>query len=298
MNTMLVILLTMAAAPAVEQSPAPTTRLYVRTLPPGATVTVDGQSVGKSDGLFLVPPGVRKVTVELDGHGTQTRQIEVRDGWIRRVEIQLNDQGDSSGSKDLWAGWTYHPPKAGTRSPDSQVARGDVSLDEPTPVSWVADDRIYLGYVDDTAENQQSIGGGGHAVRFRRPAESSKLVAVEVFAARYGTPQPPDEDFHVYVLDDHQKPIRDFRFPYKTLQRGELRWYTLPVEPSEVPETFSIALSFSPTETKGVFVGMDGDVQKTHSYVGLPTRGWSQEGKFDWMIHAVLTPVPKNIEIR
>ena len=37
------------------------TRLFVRTIPPGATVYVDGKPLGDTDGLFFVSPGVRKV---------------------------------------------------------------------------------------------------------------------------------------------------------------------------------------------------------------------------------------------
>ena len=35
----------------------PTTRLYVRTVPPGATVKIDGKSRGNSDRLFEMPAG-------------------------------------------------------------------------------------------------------------------------------------------------------------------------------------------------------------------------------------------------
>jgi hypothetical protein len=90
----------------------------------------------------------------------------------------------------------------------------------------------------------------------------------------------------------------DFPFPYKEIERGELRWYTLPVEPTKVPQRFTLALSFDPHATKGVYLGMDSDVPKSHSYAGLLNGVWSALGEeSDWMVRAVLTPVPKNVRI-
>ncbi len=47
-------------AQQVQKLPERSTRLYVRTIPPGADIKLDGQSRGTSDRLFKVPPGVRK----------------------------------------------------------------------------------------------------------------------------------------------------------------------------------------------------------------------------------------------
>lgn len=81
-------------AATVEASPTPTTRLYVRTLPPGAQVMLDGKPLGASDGLFLVPAGTAKVSVQFDGQGPQVRQLEIAEGRITRVEIQRDTAGD------------------------------------------------------------------------------------------------------------------------------------------------------------------------------------------------------------
>jgi len=67
----------------------PTTRLYVRTIPAGAKIVLDGEELGTSDGLFLVPPGVKKITLEMDGYDPKGETVEVRDGWITRVEVEL-----------------------------------------------------------------------------------------------------------------------------------------------------------------------------------------------------------------
>ena len=68
----------------------PTTRLYVRTTPPGASVSLDKRPIGKSDGLFTVPSGEHEVTLELPGHKTQTLRVKVAQGQITRVQAQLN----------------------------------------------------------------------------------------------------------------------------------------------------------------------------------------------------------------
>ena len=61
MNTVFIAILALAVPPAqLDTSATPTTRLFVRTVPVGATVTVDGKPIGKSDGLFVVLPGATR----------------------------------------------------------------------------------------------------------------------------------------------------------------------------------------------------------------------------------------------
>ena len=54
--SLLSLALLTAGAAQVETQEKRTTELYVRTIPPGAEVIVDGQRVGTSDGLFPVRP--------------------------------------------------------------------------------------------------------------------------------------------------------------------------------------------------------------------------------------------------
>ncbi len=107
-----------AEGPSVEAAGTPKTRLYVRTVPPGATVTVDGEKIGTSDGLFLVPPGVRKVTIELEGYGPKDLKVDVPEGWIKRVVVELQKRPRSRA--DALGG----PPKTGPagRSPSADDA--------------------------------------------------------------------------------------------------------------------------------------------------------------------------------
>ncbi len=149
-----------------------------------------------------------------------------------------------------------------------------------------------LSYVKDSNEAKWSLGGSGHAVLFERSGEADAVIAVQIFASRYGTPTAPAEDFHVYLLNENRKVIGDFRFPYSTIERTEeMRWYNLPiVPPAAVPQKFYVALDFNPTQYKGIYLGLDSDVSISHSFVGVPTTGYKPVDKtFDWMVRPVLT---------
>jgi len=79
-----------AGEPTVTLSKTPTTRLYVRTTPPGASVFLDKRPIGTSNGLFMVLPGDHKVTLELPGHETKTLPVKVVEGQVTRLKAQLN----------------------------------------------------------------------------------------------------------------------------------------------------------------------------------------------------------------
>ena len=141
---------------------------------------------------------------------------------------------------------------------------------------------VVLGYVDDSAENKRSIAGSGHAVAFNG---TGTVNAVRIFASRYGSPKAPDEDFSVYLLDSKQKVISEFKFPYSMIERGDMKWYTLNTKPTAVGETFYVAISFTPQRTKGVYLGLDSSVKESHSYTGLPAKGFARIAEnSDWMV--------------
>jgi hypothetical protein len=149
---------------------------------------------------------------------------------------------------------------------------------------------VQLGYVRDNSEDKRSIGGSGHAVAFDRPNEAKYVSAIQIYASRYGLPQPPNEDFHVYMLDKDRKVLHDFRFPYAKIARGAMKWYTLDVPSTEAPERFYVALSFNPHQTKGIYLGLDKTVKESHSYVGLPEQGFEPvDTPSDWMVRVTLT---------
>jgi beta-lactamase regulating signal transducer with metallopeptidase domain len=154
-------------------------------------------------------------------------------------------------------------------------------------------DTVTLGYVDDTAESQRSLGASGHGVLFARPEKARFVEAVQMFGSRYGVPEAPDEDFHLYLLNDKYQVIADVPFPYSMVERGDMKWYTLETPAIEVPENFVVALAFNPHQTKGIYLGLDENVKETHSLVGLPDEGyepWAKGG--DWMVRVRMTEQP------
>ena len=165
----------------------------------------------------------------------------------------------------------------------------------PDPAKGV----VQLGYVGETSHDKRSFADSGHAIAFDRPADAKYLSAIQIYASRYGLPQAPKEDFHVYVLDKDQKVVQDFLFPYSLIARGQQRWYTLDLPATEVPERFHVALAFNAEPTKGIYLGLDGSVKESHSFSGLPGDGFQPvREKYDWMVRARLVSDPSTVKSR
>ena len=96
MPTIALVLLGCLALGA-EPSASPPTRLYVRTVPPGAKVSWKGKLLGKSDAIFSVVPGTQTVLVELDGYLPEERRVEIRAEEVTRVELQLKRRPETAG---------------------------------------------------------------------------------------------------------------------------------------------------------------------------------------------------------
>lgn len=77
------------SSPTVTTSPTPTIRLFVKTVPKGAQVTLDGTPLGPGDGLFIVPPGTSRVRVEFEDSEPQERVVEIAAGRITRLELEF-----------------------------------------------------------------------------------------------------------------------------------------------------------------------------------------------------------------
>lgn len=152
---------------------------------------------------------------------------------------------------------------------------------------------VTLSHVDDSAEGKGSLAASGHAAEFECPEGARFVEAVQIFAGRYGYPAPPKEDFHVHVLDGKRQELADVRFPYGMIARGPLRWYTLRTPSIEVTERFTIALAFNPARTKGIHLGLDKNVEASHSLIGLPETGFRRITEpQDWMVRVVLSRKP------
>ena len=145
--------------------------------------------------------------------------------------------------------------------------------------------------IDDGASaGKKSIAGSGHAVVLDAPADGGMLAAVKIYGSRYGTPQPPEEDFSLYLCDADGKQMKEFKFPYKTFLRGDARWVTLKLpKPAELPHggKFILCVGFNPQQTKGVYVHFDKHADGDNR-VGLPGSLNDAFGQGDWMIRAVV----------
>ena len=94
-GAVLAALLSMGAIPVavgqndVKTAEEPKTHLYVRTVPAGAKIQLNGKPLGTSDDVFVVPPGAGRIVVELDGHLTEKLEIVIRPGRITRLVLEL-----------------------------------------------------------------------------------------------------------------------------------------------------------------------------------------------------------------
>ncbi|MGD0897692.1 MAG: hypothetical protein ABR915_07630 [Thermoguttaceae bacterium] len=157
-------------------------------------------------------------------------------------------------------------------------------------------DEVTLKYDNGSMGDKRSMTGGGHAVLFQRPGQGEGewfLDRVEVFGARYGLPQPPDEDFSVYITDPTMARFCVVPRPYSLFERGPEKWTTIALPPVRVPEGFYVCLVFNPTQTKGVYVGIDKSVKESHSRDAVPGSHLEVLKEGEWMVRAHLTQKPK-----
>jgi hypothetical protein len=129
--------------PGVATSASPKTRLYVRTVPPGAQVMVDGKPLGASDGLFLVPAGTSRVSVQFEGQEPQVQQVEIAAGQITRVEFKLG-QAAAAGARGMGAGFALRQEVPATlkssrklASPPKPLTKLDEVLAKPIEFEFV-----------------------------------------------------------------------------------------------------------------------------------------------------------------
>ena len=144
---------------------------------------------------------------------------------------------------------------------------------------------VQLALDDGRPAGKKSMAGSGHAVGFDVAGRDWYLTSVRIYGSRYGRPRAPNEDFHVWLCDADFRVIADFPFPYARFRRGGPGWVRLDVDPTNVPEKFTICVGFNPTATKGVFLHHDGQ-GSDHSSTGLPGRGTRRFQRGDWMIRA------------
>lgn len=235
------------------------TLLLVKSTPAGAEIRLNGKKVGLSGELLSVKPGTYKLVVDMTGHEPIEQQITIRDGRITRIELTLD--------------------KAASRSTTARFAG-----------------RTTLKHDDDKPDGKRSLGGNGEMIRFTLPEGKWKLKGIQLHGSRYGYPQPPDEDFQVYILDKQFLEVATEDVPYRLFQRGNPQWVSIRFkEPVEVPEEFWVCVNFNAEQTKGVYVSYDTSTGGEHSKIGLP-GGKTKNVDFggDWMIRIDLAPADES----
>jgi RNA polymerase sigma-70 factor (ECF subfamily) len=169
---------------------------------------------------------------------------------------------------------------------DAETASPSIPAPPAKPV-------LVLKYGDNKADGKKSIAGAGEMIRFTMPAgQANPLKALRIHCARYGYPQPPDEDVQIEILnEDMTDVVHTELVPYRLFKRqAEARWQMIPLEDSiEVPAVFWVVLNFNAEATKGVYVSYDTSTGGEHSRVGLNDLDAKEtEFKGDWMVQAVL----------
>jgi hypothetical protein len=240
-----------------------------------------GSVMGVSEISFRTDFKTKRVKIYIDSPSVR--------GWNEIDAVELIDtEGKSQWAVSAEASSTYAERRRSRQS--GRVRRMPENITDVINQELVPPNAVQIGYVDNTAEGKRSLGGSGHAVMFERPDTVRYIEAVQIVASRYGTPTPPKEDFHMYVLDEEQQILADFPCPYSMIERSGLRWYTLGTASIEVPKRFYIAFSFNPHRTKGIYLGLDESVEQSHSYTGLPGRGFENVGEsYDWMVRPYLS---------
>ncbi len=152
-----------------------------------------------------------------------------------------------------------------------------------------------LTHDDGRQAKKKSIAGGGHAVKFASPGDSSWYVtSVKIFGGRYGRSSSRDR-FQVWICDENFRSIAGHKFSYAKISYGSPRWNTLKLKPTRVTSEFIVCVGFNPSATKGVFVGYDAK-SSGYSLGGLPGRTPKEFGAGDWMIRVTVDQLKKTTE--
>jgi beta-lactamase regulating signal transducer with metallopeptidase domain len=255
----------------------------------GTDPTRPGQPTGVSEIPIGANTAIRKVKLYLDSPAVP--------GWNEIDAVGLvDDSGQIHWATAATASSTYAEKSNGQTQPAAEAESITVAFGPGASVQ-TPEDAAILAYTDGTAEGKRSLGASGHAIRFERSApnysERPFLEAVQIAASRYGSPEPPEEDFRLYVLNKDFQVVADLPYPYSMIERGDLQWYTLRTPSIELPETFYIALAFNPHQTKGIYLALDSSVASSHSLQGLPDSGYEAvDETYDWMVRVLLSEKP------
>jgi len=150
---------------------------------------------------------------------------------------------------------------------------------------------LWLGYGEGTMKDKRSMAGSAQTVLFRLPEGSWELDGIQLFSARYGEDEAPKEDISIYLCDENYGFLREIKVPYSSFEKGEEKWQRVSFNAVETTRTFYLGIDFHATGTKGVYVGLDPSVKRSHSRMAMPYSEVSDlKETADWMIRAHLCP--------
>lgn len=228
-------------------------------------------------------------TPPISSMGTSSVAVKA-DFPVQRVKVYL-DSAAVPGSNAIDAVGLVDDEKNVHWATSATASSSYADVESVQDLPKIPEGAVCVANVDNTAEGKRSFADTGFGVRFTRPDEAASVVAIQLFCSRYGHPQPPQEGFHIYLLDGDWKLIKELTCPYAHIVRSQEQWYTLGVLPTDVPREFGIGLYFNARQNKGIFMGVDTDVTTSHSYTGKPDSGYQPvEQKQDWMVRVFLMP--------
>ena len=112
-----------------------------------------------------------------------------------------------------------------------------------------------VAYADDKPDGKKSLGGSGEMIQLKLSPDNRMLAGIEVHGSRYGTADPPNEKFLIYILNSDQSEVTTTRMaPYSLFERGDEKWVSIKFDkPVEFPADGWIVLEFRAGRTKGVY---------------------------------------------
>lgn len=150
---------------------------------------------------------------------------------------------------------------------------------------------LWLFYDGGSMADKLSMSGAAQTVLFRLPGGSWQLDGMKLFSARYGADEPPQEDISIYLCDESFNLLREVKVPYASFEKGDEKWQKVLFPPVDSTRTFYLGVDFHATAEKGVYVGMDKGVKRSHSRIAMPYGQVSDmKTTADWMIRAHLCP--------
>ncbi len=209
----------------------PPTELYVRTDPPGARISVDGEAMGTSPALIEVEPGVYEIVVKLAGHDPEREKVAVPATEITRVIFELKKRAEGAGGTA-----PRGPDSTGRRRPLPDEAANSVRLPEPMGLDLASGETLAFsgGALRDPAVFTRLDQGdlvnvdGFHCIRGAKAKclEDENFPAVKVHAdnkeiTSYKLPKIPcrllvttgeGRRFHVTVAAIHQDGAIDLEY--------------------------------------------------------------------------------------